>query len=1428
MKLANTLGFGVNMLVAFLENLSDSVIEELDAVPSPPLELCRICERSVPTWWFEGHSELCLIEHKSSSDLEAIHENLLDQRKTVVRLLSIMENAPALIAEKPPPIQPSSSFTSENSIATGSSHSNSSTPKLEYRGLALPWPIQSPATPIASPARSPGLPSHFSTLKRPLTKNHKKSPVKSLELLIELCDLALDVHAPEVSSDHTSTEVLHSPINTSKINQVMSWAMPQMEEPAMVLLSEDTLKYAKQKVDAVIRMGDIFTYSETVKRECEAMVLDVIEDTISKAALQKDDPDVFKTEEYDNESDEAETDIDESGSCFSESYLRSDALPSSRLKPSQGFTKQYVTADYLGPRDSVPSTPKSLLSGSQLSPFPVEVTTSVALTKPKKAATCPEQLDLHPTDLDLNAAPSSSKRSMSTISSLSSSSHHSSSFPWTSLQRNNAPHSPDFPPPTTPLASPLIYAHDSFPFESGLRRPYSFASDLSRGPTSPLLTSIVTPVKPGPPSITDYEIINAISKGAFGSVYLARKKLTGEYFAIKVLKKADMIAKNQVMNVRAERAIMMSQSDSPFVANLYFTFQSKHYLYLVMEYLNGGDCAALIKGLGGLPEEWAKRYIAELISGVGDLHRKGIIHRDLKPDNLLINQSGHLKLTDFGLSRMGIVGRQTRHNSIAYDESLSKDSSGSLLQTRQIKKCPTNPEGTKFSASVLASPGNPSSSVDSISLVPDYFNLNMTQDRAAPHSGTGSVSSMTGEALFNNTLMIRSAKLADYDEENNSSNSSDIGGSGSASMKQGSAGSTIDVRQNGFLNPNSTSNALLDFTDKSQKFVGTPDYLAPETIQGVEQNEESDWWSVGCILFEFLYGYPPFHAASPDLVFENILNREIQWPDPIEQTEEMCADNPPPSDTARDLIERLLNSDQSERLGANGGLEEIKSHPFFDGINWETLWQDEASFIPLSDNPESTDYFDPRGADTLEFPTDSIPMEEDEDEQKSGESSEEGSTSGRSGGSAESQFAAQVQSRRETRSKLPLHIPPHVRKDRSRRLSEPVATDDFGNFAFKNLPMLDKANKTTLSRIVTENIERRNSMTAETLKRPRGLSISTNTGFRRPESPLSTHQTSPVRRLSCSSGSPQSGNSMSAILSGSPANIPAASTSQRPNAPAKQRRGSAMTFSLSLLDSPAESASPLSPFHSPSTATSITELGSPTKSGAIAGNVKFHSPMSPHGLGFRRLSNAESSPDLREQFRKQTNAQRYAQVFDSSPSNSDTEDVRGSALRRLQKRRENSQKRSNLSLLTPTYRPLLILICEGNPALRCSMEQLIKSLNCRFVTVRDPADTIRYATGKVKFDLIFTEFKFTKTSGADVARIIHTTSNYNTETPIVCVTSYAPEATNVTGSTFSSIIRKPLTVEKLTAALELYCCWKPKEPKLKHVSSADNDPAHES
>jgi serine/threonine kinase 38 len=151
-------------------------------------------------------------------------------------------------------------------------------------------------------------------------------------------------------------------------------------------------------------------------------------------------------------------------------------------------------------------------------------------------------------------------------------------------------------------------------------------------------------------SVFDFESIAIIGKGAFGEVRVVRNKITGEIQAMKKMSKQEMIRKNQITHVRSERNVL-AFADNPWIVELKSSFQDDSSLYLVMEYLPGGDLMNILMKRDILPEDEARFYIAELVLSVESVHKMSYIHRDLKPDNVLIDRTGHIKLSDFGLCK---------------------------------------------------------------------------------------------------------------------------------------------------------------------------------------------------------------------------------------------------------------------------------------------------------------------------------------------------------------------------------------------------------------------------------------------------------------------------------------------------------------------------------------------------------------------------------------------------------------------------------------------------------------------------------------------------------------------------------------------------------------------------------------------------------
>uniref|UniRef100_A0A8C5UBZ7 non-specific serine/threonine protein kinase n=1 Tax=Malurus cyaneus samueli TaxID=2593467 RepID=A0A8C5UBZ7_9PASS len=144
----------------------------------------------------------------------------------------------------------------------------------------------------------------------------------------------------------------------------------------------------------------------------------------------------------------------------------------------------------------------------------------------------------------------------------------------------------------------------------------------------------------------DYDVVKVIGRGAFGEVQLVRHKMTQKVYAMKLLSKFEMIKRSDSAFFWEERDIM-AFANSPWVVQLFCAFQDDKYLYMVMEYMPGGDLVNLMSNYD-VPEKWAKFYTAEVVLALDAIHSMGLIHRDVKPDNMLLDKFGHLKLADFG------------------------------------------------------------------------------------------------------------------------------------------------------------------------------------------------------------------------------------------------------------------------------------------------------------------------------------------------------------------------------------------------------------------------------------------------------------------------------------------------------------------------------------------------------------------------------------------------------------------------------------------------------------------------------------------------------------------------------------------------------------------------------------------------------------
>ncbi|KAG5975090.1 hypothetical protein E4U58_002084 [Claviceps cyperi] len=334
----------------------------------------------------------------------------------------------------------------------------------------------------------------------------------------------------------------------------------------------------------------------------------------------------------------------------------------------------------------------------------------------------------------------------------------------------------------------------------------------------------------------DFQILTQVGQGGYGQVYLAQKKDTREVCALKVMSKKLLFKLDEIRHVLTERDILTT-AQSDWLVRLLYSFQDDKSIYLAMEYVPGGDFRTLLNNTGVLSNRHARFYIAEMFCAVNALHELGYIHRDLKPENFLVDSTGHVKLTDFGLAA-GVLAP-------------------SRIESMRIK-------------------------------------LEEASETSVPF----------GKPMDQRTVAERRESYR-------------------------------NMRQND--------------VNYAKSIVGSPDYMAPEVLRGEEYDYTVDYWSLGCMLFEALTGFPPFAGAAPDETWRNlkhwkeVLKRPV-WEDP----------NYFLSNRTWNFITTCINS----RARRFSNIQDIYGHQYFAEVDWETLRQTRAPFVPELDSETDAGYFD--------------------------------------------------------------------------------------------------------------------------------------------------------------------------------------------------------------------------------------------------------------------------------------------------------------------------------------------------------------------------------------------------------------------------------------------------------------------------------------
>ncbi|KAI1173862.1 kinase-like protein [Nemania sp. FL0916] len=437
----------------------------------------------------------------------------------------------------------------------------------------------------------------------------------------------------------------------------------------------------------------------------------------------------------------------------------------------------------------------------------------------------------------------------------------------------------------------------------------------------------------------DYEVLKILGKGSFGVVRLVRKKPErGAYwqntqvYAMKVIRKSAMLKTSQEGHLRAERDFLVASEGSRWIVPLVASFQDAGNLYLVMDYMPGGDFLGLLIRENILSEPVAKFYIAEMILCIEEAHALRCIHRDIKPDNFLISATGHLKISDFGL---------------AFDGHWSHDTSYYHTQRYSLLQ--------KLGLSVEGDAADRAEGLQGRM----KWAQGVTQ-AMRKHERQGPLATGTAAAIMAATPPATPSSYA-----------------------------SPSPSRSPLPSPGLHEEPLLNWRNRcgnrsaARSCVGTSQYMAPEVIREGEYDARCDWWSLGVILYECLYGHTPFLAeeGGRQQTKRNIVNHEQTFafpPRPV--VSRRCMDlvaslvcgresrlsskrylhhhyHRPPAEYGIANARARSPRDTNSHAVYPHDAEDIKAHKWFRDIPWEQLHLVTPPFVPQIIAVDDTHYF---------------------------------------------------------------------------------------------------------------------------------------------------------------------------------------------------------------------------------------------------------------------------------------------------------------------------------------------------------------------------------------------------------------------------------------------------------------------------------------